>query len=253
MAVEKLHFLKTGRCGVAAWMLDTRNRPAGLIDLPIWAYLIETTDGPILVDTGMPDEMIENSEMFARPDEEPSIVPQMGKEDTIVAALARAGYKPQDLLCLVNTHSHFDHAGGNRHFHGVDVVIQKAEYDAVIPNLGKADEFNFWSDASLNYRIIEGDHELVPGVQLLFTPGHSVGHQSVLLKTQRTGSILLTVDAAYCRANFDDGIPFAGVNEDWEATSIAKLKDIVKTEKSWVFYGHDIEQEKQVDTYPVAY
>lgn len=252
MTVQKLHFLKTGRCGVAAWMLDTRNRPGGLLDLPIWAYLIETTDGPILVDTGMPDEMIDNSGMFARPGEEPSIVPQMGKEDTIVAALANAGYQPKDLLCLVNTHTHFDHSGGNRNFHDVDVVIQKAEYDAVIPTLGKEGAFDFWNDADLNYRIIEGDHELIPGVQLLFTPGHSVGHQSVLLHTPKTGAILLTVDAAYCRANFEDGIPFAGADEDLEARSIAKLQDIVKTEKPFVFYGHDIVQEKQVDT-SVAY
>ncbi|MCL6453934.1 MAG: N-acyl homoserine lactonase family protein [Alicyclobacillus sp.] len=252
MSVEKLHFLKTGRCGVAAWMLDTQNRPAGMLDLPIWAYLIETTDGPILIDTGMPDEMIGKPDLFTQPGREPEIVPRMTADDTILAALGRAGYQPSDLLCLVNTHTHFDHSGGNRHFHGVEVVIQKAEYDAAIANRG-ADPSDFWNDAGLNYRIVEGDVELVPGVRLLFTPGHTVGHQSVLVTTPKTGAVLLTVDASYCRANFEDGIPFAGADEGLELQSIAKLREIAKAEQAFVFYGHDTVQETQVDTYPAAY
>ena len=51
----------------------------------------------------------------------------------------------------------------------------------------------------LNYKIIEGDYEVVPGVQVLYTPGHSPGHQSLFIETEQSGSVLLTIDASYTK------------------------------------------------------
>lgn len=253
MAVTKLQLLSTGRCAVAAWMLDTRHHDTSLVSLPVWSYLIETTDGPILVDTGMPDECVNRPNLFETPGEEPSIVPYMSDDDRIVSVLARAGYQPKDLVCLVSTHAHFDHAGGNRHFTDTEVVMQQVEYDAVIPQLDTDGAHDFWSSKDLKYRLINGDYELAPGVQLLFTPGHSVGHQSVMVKTPKTDNVLLTIDAAYHRANYEDGVPFAGANAEQAAASVEKLKAIAKSEGAFVFYGHDIVQEKSVKLYPDFY
>ena len=78
----------------------------------------------------------------------------------------------------------------------------------------------------LNYKIIEGDYEVVPGVQVLYTPGHSPGHQSLFIETEQSGSVLLTIDASYER-NFEDEVPFAGFNPELALSSIKRLKEVV--------------------------
>jgi len=57
-----------------------------------------------------------------------------------------------------------------------------------------------------HYKLIEGDYEVVEGVQVLFTPGHTPGHQSILIKTEKPGPILLTGDAAYLQENLNNFI-----------------------------------------------
>lgn len=253
LSVTKLHFLSAGRCGVAASMLDTRREAQPLVSLPIWSYLIDTTDGPILIDTGMPDECVNHPDLFEAEGEETTIAPYMSEDDSIVRVLARVGYRPSDIVCLISTHSHFDHAGGNRHFKGPEVFMQQAEYDEVIPRIGEAHAFDFWSTGDLQYHLVSGDHEVAPGILLLSTPGHSVGHQSVLVQTPRSGNILLTIDAAYQAANFEDEVPFAVADPVLARSSILKLRDVAASEKAFVFYGHDTVQEQAVNLYPAAY
>ncbi|MEC3437717.1 MBL fold metallo-hydrolase, partial [Bacillus cereus] len=102
----------------------------------------------------------------------------------------------------------------------------------------------------LNYKIIEGDYEVVPGVQLLYTPGHSPGHQSLFIETEQSGSVLLTIDASYTKENFEDEVPFAGFDPELALSSIKRLKEVVKKEKPIIFFGHDIEQEKSCRVFP---
>lgn len=253
MTVHKLHFLLAGRCSVAASMLDSRRAAQPLVDLPIWCYLIETSDGPILIDTGMPDECVGRPDLFATPGDETSIVPQMTEADRIVHILERVGYRPSDIVCVISTHTHFDHAGGNRHFEATEVVMQQMEYDAIILHLQDTHDLDFWSRAHLRYRLVSGDYQLAPGIQLLFTPGHSVGHQSVLMRTPKSGSVLLTIDAAYQVANFEDDVPFAVADAALARASIQKLREIATAEKARVFFGHDTQQERRIELYPVAY
>lgn len=234
-------------------MLDMTRPDHSLVNLPVWCYLLETTDGPILIDTGMPDHCVNHPDLFASPGEEPSIVPHMDQEDGIVPILARAGYTPRDVACVVSTHRHFDHAGGNRHFGEVELILQQLEYDAMVADLEAPDAVDFWSSPDLRYRLIQGDYALAPGIKLLFTPGHSVGHQSVLVETPTTGSMLLTIDAAYQAANYEEGIPFAVADAQMAQASIAKLRSIAQSEKSYVFFGHDIRQEQTVKPYPAFY
>ncbi|QSO47152.1 quorum-quenching N-acyl homoserine lactonase AiiA [Alicyclobacillus mengziensis] len=250
MPVNSLSLLPLGRCLVDNSMLDTRQKPGQLTNLPIWSYLIETPSGPILIDTGMPDFCIDNQDLFRQPDGSAQIVPIMTAEDTITKALNRAGYQPEDLRFVISTHWHFDHAGGNTHFKNTEIVVQRAEYQAAMEGEGYPDVCR---DPDLHYRIIEGDVELAPGVQVLFTPGHSHGHQSVFVETKQSGPLLLTIDASYYRGNYEEGVPFAGVSNSAMVHSIAKLRDVAKASGAFVFFGHDTEQEKQVRVFPERY
>lgn len=249
MTVERVYLLPAGNCLVDQSVLNETLSSGKLVNLPIWSYLIETTDGPILIDTGMPDGLAVDQLGPEPGPEAGQIIPRMTKRDAIVSVLARAGYSPEQMVCVISSHWHFDHAGGNAHFQTPPIYVQRAEYDAAMTSDDYPPECRV---SGLNYRFVEGDYQLAPGIDLLYTPGHSNGHQSILLNTAESGRILLTVDAAYTRENFVDGVPFAGVDGRQMAKSIERLKDVVKAERPRVFFGHDVEQGNLWPIYPNA-
>ncbi len=166
-------------------------RPLHLVDvqafgrtLPVFAWLV---DGRILVDTGMVDSTPEL-------DEEWGIALRPWPELPAVEA-------------VVNTHLHFDHCGGNRRFAGVPTYVQRAELAAV----SEPDYLVEWVRFDgATYVEVEGDVELFPGIRTLSTPGHSPGHQCVVVDTDE-GPVVLGGDVTYSmdelirggRENFD--------------------------------------------------
>jgi len=248
---NKLYLLPAGHCLIDRSALDTRRQPGELTRLPIWCYLIETPDGPILVDTGMPALCIADSNgLFKGTEADGRIVPQMAEDDLVTRILARIGYSAQDLLGIVSTHWHFDHAGGNQLFPDTEIIVQQAEYEAALRQDGY---FDFCKDPGLNYRFVNGDTEIAPGVMALATPGHTPGHQSVLIRTKASGSVLLTIDAAYCRANFEEDVPFAVHDAAAARESVARLTGLAKDENAKVFFGHDEEQAAIWKPHPFVY
>ncbi|MBX6351906.1 MAG: N-acyl homoserine lactonase family protein [Thermoflavifilum sp.] len=246
MAVQRLYLLPAGHCLVDQSALDTRRAPGRLVDLPIWAYLIETTDGPVLVDTGMPKVCATDPEGYFRgTDDENLIVPRMREDDAITAVLARCGYTPADLVCVISSHWHFDHAGGNAEFPDTPILVQRAEHDAAMAGNGYPAECRI---PGLRYKLLDGDAEPLPGIQLLYTPGHSPGHQSLLIRLPEGPPVLLTVDASYTRENFENGVPFAGVDENLMRASVERLRGIAQETGARIFFGHD---PAQGTTWPV--
>ena len=83
---------------------------------------------------------------------------------------------------MINTHLHFDHCGGNRRFAGTPTYVQRAELEAAV----EPDYLEEWVRfPGESYVELDGDAELFDGVSVLFTPGHSPGHQSVVVETRR--------------------------------------------------------------------
>lgn len=239
--IKKLYFLPAGSCFLDQSLVNG-NLPAGkLIEMPVWCFLLETTDGPILVDTGMPDAFVNNPDYYKGTRREGRLVPKMTEADRIEAILKRGGYQIDDIQTVISSHLHLDHAGGNEHFRKAPIVLQKSEFDFAIHNDDYSPKECRIPD--LNYQLIEGDFELAPGVQILYTPGHSIGHQSVLVKTEQTGDILLTMDLAYNKGIFDNDLPFLSANSKMASNSIQRIKTLVQEiHPAVVFFGHDGEQ-----------
>ena len=138
--------------------------------LPVNAWLV---DGRFLVDTGLVDttpELEAEWPITLRP------WPELG---TIEA--------------VINTHLHFDHCGGNRRFAGVPTYVQRAELAAVAAPDYLVEWVRF---AGADYRELDGDTELFDGISVLSTPGHSPGHQCVLVATDE-GLVVLGGDVTY--------------------------------------------------------
>ena len=83
----------------------------------------------------------------------------MTEEDRIVNILKRVGYEPDDLLYIISSHLHFDHAGGNGAFTNTPIIVQRTEYEAA---LHREEYMKECILPHLNYKIIEGDYEVVP-------------------------------------------------------------------------------------------
>src|SRR5690349_25142471 len=142
--------------------------------MPVFIWTIARPDGVVLVDTGLIDSKPEVEDMSPTPHPENI---------------------PRDVVCVINTHLHFDHCGGNRLFPGVPIHVQareladaRSEEDYTVPQ---------WVDfPGATYVEHHGDADVLPGIRLLPTPGHTAGHQAVLVDTGE-GSVVLGGDVAY--------------------------------------------------------
>ncbi|WAH37093.1 quorum-quenching N-acyl homoserine lactonase AiiA [Alicyclobacillus dauci] len=249
MAVKKLYFLPVGQCYLDQSAVNRNLTPGHLVEMPVWCFLLETRDGPILIDTGMPDSFVNNPDYYNGTQREGRVVPNMSVSDQIVNVMRRVGYHPEDIQAVISSHLHLDHAGGNGHFPNVPIIVQRAEFDAAMGNDNYSPQECRLSH--LNYQIIEGDYELTPGVDIVFTPGHSPGHQSILVTTERSGPVLLTIDVAYTRQNFENGVPFLTFDPNMAAQSINRMQQLIEQlHPSTVFFGHDRQQAKEAVTFP---
>ncbi|MGV1832118.1 N-acyl homoserine lactonase family protein [Agrobacterium vitis] len=223
-------------------------------DVPVPGYLIQTPDGiNILIDTGWPRSFVED------PLNPPGLVVEIRPEDTVVARLAAIGLQPSDIDYLICTHLDDDHSGNHDLFTSAECVIQRQHYE-----LAKGGHPRFaanraaWNHTSLLYRLIEGDIELVPDVELLETSGHVPGHQSVMVRLPQTGTVLLAADAVMHHSMADAATRqmFITDMDDEPAIrrSTRKISDIAEREcAACVVYGHDAEQWASLRHSPAFY
>ena len=201
--------------------------------IPIVGYLLQTEDGKnILIDTGLPPVIPETQQEFAN-------------EHTLLEQLATLGLQPDDIDLIISTHYDFDHSGNHGAFKKAKYIVQRAHHAHAPGNPRYADTRQEWDQPLARIQFVDGDTQLLPGLELIETSGHVPGHQSVLLKLPKTGAVLLTVDAVPFRAGFVRDMADDGSSPDAEGVraSTNKLLDLVEREQvGLVIFGHDPEQ-----------
>ena len=116
-------------------------------------------------------------------------------------ALAQVGLSPADVRIVINTHLHFDHAGQNAVFKHAPFYVQRAELErARLEQRWFTDWFDF---AGARFEVLDGEGEVAGGVRVVPTPGHTIGHQSVLVRTA-AGEEVCIGDAAYTPTIYQD-------------------------------------------------
>ncbi len=215
--------------------LMRRGEPQGpLIRFPVPAYLVEVGEERILVDTGLNPAAVADPEGF------------YGGSDAIglfgfEQELSIAEQVDLDALTMVVlTHLHWDHVGGLPLVPAsVPLVIQKREWAAGHDPAMVESNFYFPRDYDGEERrlvLVDGDHDLLGdgSIELLLTPGHTPGHQSV-----RVGDLVVGADVVHFADGLDDHrFPLFGDDHDEQGRSADRLREL-RDAGLTVMPGHD--------------
>ena len=153
--------------------------------------------------------------------------------------LGRRGISTEDVVALANSHLHFDHCGQNRTFPGRPITVQAAEYEAAH---GPDYTVLAWVDfPGSRYVLVDGETEPLPGVRLIPTPGHTPGHQSLLVEAAE-GRTAIVGQAVYARAEWegDDRPGVSGKASAWDREQYRRSVERIRAfQPDVVLFGHD--------------
>ncbi len=255
MSARALYLLDCGSAEVDSGVAITLTRMGEKVLSPFTACLIETDEGPVLVDTGVNPEGVEDP-IAAAGELARTLHLHLSEQHDIRVQLRELGVAPRDVRYVVMSHLHWDHAGGCRFFPGSTFVVQRAEYRfSLYPdNFCRSAYVRHLFEGMLNLRLLEGDAEVVPGVWVLPTPGHTPGHQSVIVSLPETGTVILARDAIPSLANIELDVPQAF---SWSAAtaveSMHRLVYLAKREKALLLPGHEPDCWKSMRRSPEGY
>jgi glyoxylase-like metal-dependent hydrolase (beta-lactamase superfamily II) len=227
----------------------------------IWA--VQGGGTTVVYDCGVRPDFATNSDLlrpsYVRPDK----------------VLERVGINAAEVEHLVISHMHFDHMGGFELFPKAKIYIQRKEFDFWVydpiakrppygrpkegvsslwkPSYGVSDEVAIRQLAELRGSdrlvLVDGDHEILPGIELVLSPGHTVGLQSMAVKTAK-GTAVLASDCAHIHKSFEIDTPSCLITDmpAW-LRSYTKLRNKVDGNIKMLFPGHD---KNMLDDYPMV-
>ena len=152
------------------------------LDWPVHGFVGTHPGGAVLVDTGVggPGQLLSDWRVVNR---------------SAAEALAELDMTPGDIGLVINTHLHFDHCGQNAVFPHAACYVQRAELSRA--ERESPELYDWFGFMNARFELLDGDCDVLPGLAVIATPGHTTGHQSVVVRSGDGGSDLLIGDAAY--------------------------------------------------------
>jgi N-acyl homoserine lactone hydrolase len=209
-------------------------------DLSDLCALVVHPQGALLWDTGL------NESVNRLPADAPSAPGRPRPGDrvarTLTSQLAEIGYRPSDITYLALSHSHWDHTGNVADFLGATWLAQKAERDLMFGERPLANQADFDGLRTSRTRIVEGDYDVFGDgtVRLIATPGHTPGHQALLVKLPKTGAVILSGDLYHFPEELTLHPTPRGPNAAQIAASMAKVQQLLQQTKGQLWIQHDI-------------
>ena len=210
-------------------------------------YLIRHAQGLLLWDTGIPDAVA------AMPD---GMVVANGaitqrRTKTLAAQLVEIGVKPADIAYVAVSHTHGDHVGNLALFPSSTILIQGTEYEWAMTQPVKPA-----FAATQPIEKLTGDRDVFGdgSVMILSTPGHTPGHQSLLVVLAKSGPVLLSGDAVHLRDNWENRrVPSMNTNREQTLASMQRIASVMETRKAQLWINHDKAQSAQLRYAPAYY
>jgi len=232
--------------GVVPKVLWEKKTPADSLNricLATNSLLIRGRKANILVETGLGEKLSAKfKEVYA-----------VELRPGLKAALREIGCAPEEIDFVINTHLHFDHCGNNTELAGEDLVpafpravylIQRGEWEAALnPNERDKASYlpeNFWPlQEKGRVELINGNKEVLPGVKIILTPGHTAHHQSVLI-TSGSANVFYTGDLIPTSAHV--GLPYIMSYDLFPLETLKTKKEVLSkaVAENWILaYVHD--------------
>jgi N-acyl homoserine lactone hydrolase len=237
-ASTKLYVFDCGAIDLAdVTMFSLQPDETPVRELFVPCYLIEHGNERLLWDTGLPLSAAGKGRIVL--DDGGSIV----YERSIVEQLAAMGIKPADITYVAFSHLHSDHAGGANAFAGSNVLMQKAEWDSALagnPEFEPSDVFAKLKESKLT--IIDGDYDVFGdgSVRFVYAPGHTPGHQALLINLEKTGLVMLSGDLYHFRESRAlRRVPKFNYDAATSLQSIDKVEALLKETGATLWIEHD--------------
>ncbi len=245
--VDRLYILNCGE-GVAGDVSRWTDLDAGKsVPMADNCYLIHHTQGWLLWDTGVADAIAAMPDGLAASD--PRAI-HWYRPKTLASQLAAVGVNPADVKFVAISHTHPDHIGNVEMFPQSMLLVQQAEYDWPNPQGGA----RFKPEHPV--KKLAGDYDVFGdgSVTTFPTPGHTPGHQSLLVKLPKTGAIVLSGDAVHFKINWDNRhAPSINYDKDKTVVSMQRIADVLAKDKAQLWINHDKAQRDTLRMAPEYY
>jgi glyoxylase-like metal-dependent hydrolase (beta-lactamase superfamily II) len=229
------------------------------IEFSSTCWLLKRGNQWLLWDTGVPDATLNDPKGW-------STLPKLivyHLDKTVVSQLAELGLKTGDITYVAISHTHGDHIGNVRLFPDSKVLMQRAEYNWIHSPDGSNDNVNQLMALArqllgtpTQLELLDGDTDLFGdgSVTLISTPGHTPGHQSLMVHLKNSGFIILSGDVAHSEENFTkDIVPSLNTDNAASIASMERIKRMMATYHARVFINHDKAQSDVLKLIPAFY
>lgn len=215
-------------------------------------YLIRHAQGWMLWDTGNADRLAAMKDGMTVANGNITIY----MKKPLAESLKEIGVAPADIKHFALSHAHGDHSGNANLFGAATLYVQKAEHAAMFG--AEAAKFGF---LPANYaalrdspkRILDGDHDVFGDGSVLIkaAPGHTPGHQVLVVRLPRTGPVMLSGDMVHLQYSWTYGVaPVFNFDVPGSLRTIAAMKEYTEKTGTKLWITHDMEQHKAIPKAP---
>jgi N-acyl homoserine lactone hydrolase len=201
---------------------------------PVLGYVVDHPDGLLLFDTGI-GRVDEETDVYYAPRRRP-----------FEEALRGAGVAVADVRWIVNCHLHFDHCGANPTFPGRPIIVQSAELSAAREVAYTTPELVDFE--GVTYEQVDGEVEVLPGVWVIPTPGHTRGHQSLVVRCA-DGTLIAAGQAHTTATEYATDLSAVLAGPELAAHERAPVPDWVERLQQFdprrIYFAHDLSVVEQ--------
>ena len=251
-AVERLYILLCGYEVIPKSVSTLGHGQNFMICAPICVYVLKTSSGWIMLDTGLDPFYISNQKNRAKYFYDYGVTPPIiRKGHDLEGLLAQIGIGLDDISQVVISHLHYDHSGYIKKLPNAVIHMQEAEYTYAM----ECKEYGYFTEDfasdDISWCSHNGDWSLCPGLDLLATCGHTPGHQSAIVTLPWSGKKILTFDAGDLRENFTNEM-LPGVTYDAEAAlaSIQRINTLAQRFNAELILFHDPQEIQKLPLVP---
>ena len=258
--VEKLFRLDCGRSLANDESVWTPGKNVGgSIEFSSTCWLVKHGREWLLWDAGVPEAAHNDPKGW-------STLPKLivyHLDKTLTDQLAEIGLEPVDITHIAISHTHGDHIGNVSLFANATILMQRAEYRWINSSNGPNDNINQLMGLARqllgsprNLQLVDGDMDVFSdgSVTLVSTPGHTPGHQSLLVHLKKSGFIVLSGDVVHLEENFQhDVVPSLNTDKAESIASMEKIRLLIATYHATLFINHDKKQTEQLKLLPAFY